>query len=50
MANEKRVTQIGPNRKKPISSGSQVHVVSSGYKSKKTPNSCGSCGKRRKLK
>ncbi|WP_161568303.1 hypothetical protein [Anaerobacillus alkaliphilus] len=47
MAKQKKVTPIGPTRKKPVTSGSQVHVVSSGFKSKKAPSGCGSCGKRK---
>jgi hypothetical protein len=47
MDKKKKVTPIGPSKKKPVNSSSQVHVVSSGYKSKKAPSGCGSCGKRR---
>lgn len=47
MAKKRKVTPIGPTNKKPVTNNSQVHVVSSGYKSKKVANGCGSCGKRR---
>ncbi|QOY34198.1 hypothetical protein AWH56_015845 [Anaerobacillus isosaccharinicus] len=46
MDKQKKVTPIGPSKRKPVTD-SQVHVVSSGYKSKKAPSGCGSCGKRR---
>ncbi|WP_169819226.1 hypothetical protein [Anaerobacillus arseniciselenatis] len=47
MEKRKRVSAITPSKKKPIKSSSQVHVVSSGLKSKKARGGCGSCGKRR---
>lgn len=47
MDKQKKVTPIGPSTRKSVNKSSQVHVVSSGYKSKKASSGCGSCGKRR---